>query len=146
MVAHFAPGEALGRIREGQRARIRLDPLPWTEYGAVPAVVTRVAGEPRNDVIRVEMQIREAETVYRELGLGDLLDRMPSGMMQVVGETGWQLSHGERSRLFIARALLQGSPVVLLDESLAALDPETLRTSVAAIIERAPALVLIAHP
>ena len=24
-----------------------------------------------------------------------------------VGETGWQLSHGEQSRLYIARALLQ---------------------------------------
>ena len=43
----------------------------------------------------------------RELGLGPLLERMPAGLQQMVGETGWQLSHGERSRLFIARALLQ---------------------------------------
>ena len=33
---------------------------------------------------------------------------------QPVGETGWQLSHGERSRLFIARALLQDADVMLL--------------------------------
>jgi len=51
---------------------------------------------------------------------------MPAGLLQMVGETGWQLSHGERSRLYIARALLEGADVVLLDESFAALDPENL--------------------
>jgi ABC-type multidrug transport system fused ATPase/permease subunit len=50
--------------------------------------------------------LAEAESICRELGLGELLERMPAGLMQVVGDTGWQLSHGERSRLYIARALL----------------------------------------
>jgi len=44
----------------------------------------------------------EAEALCRELGLSELLDRMPAGLMQMVGETGWRLSHGERSRLFLA--------------------------------------------
>ena len=52
---------------------------------------------------------------------------MPAGMLQMVGETGWQLSHGERSRLYIARALLQDAELVVLDESFAALDPENLQ-------------------
>ncbi|WP_437666233.1 ATP-binding cassette domain-containing protein [Sorangium sp. So ce1182] len=89
---------------------------------------------------------REAEVVCRKLGLGPLLDRMPSGLDQVVGETGWQLSHGERSRLFLARALLQRADAVILDESFGALDPLTARECVGAVIERAPALVVIAHP
>ncbi len=38
----------------------------------------------------------------------------------------WQLSHGERSRLYMVRALLQRSDLLLLDESFAALDPESL--------------------
>jgi ABC-type transport system involved in Fe-S cluster assembly fused permease/ATPase subunit len=42
---------------------------------------------------------------------------MPSGMFQMVGEMGWQLSHGERSRLFIARALLQETDGVVFDAS-----------------------------
>ena len=53
--------------------------------------------------------LHEAEAICRELDLGDLPDRMPAGMLQLVGETGWQLSHGERSRLYIARALLQNA-------------------------------------
>jgi ATP-binding cassette subfamily B protein len=59
-----------------------------------------------------------AEAVCRELGLGDLLDRMPAKFDQPVGERGWQLSHGERSRLFIARALLQDADVIILDDSI----------------------------
>jgi ATP-binding cassette subfamily B protein len=90
--------------------------------------------------------MQEAETLCRELGLGDLLERMPSGMQQMVGDTGWQLSHGERSRVYLARALLQSPKVLVLDESFAALDPETMRTALQCVLRRAPALVVIAHP
>jgi ATP-binding cassette subfamily B protein len=93
-----------------------------------------------------EEDLKEAETVCHELGLGGLLGRMPAGLQQMVGETGWQLSHGERSRLYIARALLQGSGLIILDESFAALDPETLRQSLSCILRRAPTLMVIAHP
>ncbi len=90
--------------------------------------------------------MREALNVCRELGLGDLIDRMPAGLQQVVGETGWQLSHGERSRLYIARALLQSPEVMVLDESFAALDPETMQRALDCVIRRASALVVVAHP
>jgi ABC-type multidrug transport system fused ATPase/permease subunit len=88
----------------------------------------------------------EAERVCRALGLGPLLDRMPAGLAQVVGETGWQLSHGEKSRLYLARALLQGADLILLDESFAALDPATLRRTLAFVREEAPTVLVIAHP
>jgi ATP-binding cassette subfamily B protein len=93
-----------------------------------------------------QKDMAEAEEICRELGLGDLLDRMPAGLLQMVGETGWQLSHGERSRLYIARALLQRASMIILDESFAALDPETLRRSLQCVLKRAPALMVIAHP
>jgi ATP-binding cassette subfamily B protein len=89
--------------------------------------------------------LREAEALARELGLGDLLDKMPGGMNQLVGDTGWRLSHGERSRLFLARALLQSSKVVLLDESFAALDPENLRQALVTARERSETLVVVTH-
>ena len=53
--------------------------------------------------------VEEAERLCHRLGLGELLATMPGGMNQMVGEAGWQLSHGERSRVFLARALLQGA-------------------------------------
>jgi ATP-binding cassette, subfamily B, bacterial len=93
-----------------------------------------------------ETELQEAKEVCIELGLGDLLERMPSGMRQMVGETGWQLSHGERSRIFLARALLQNAQLTVLDESFAALDPETLARCLDCAFRRAGGLVVIAHP
>jgi ATP-binding cassette subfamily B protein len=90
--------------------------------------------------------VAEADAVCRELGLGDLLDRMPSGLLQMVGEGGWQLSHGEKSRIYIARALLQRSALVILDESFAALDPENLTTALECTFKHANTLMVIAHP
>jgi ATP-binding cassette subfamily B protein len=77
--------------------------------------------------------------------LSGLLERMPSGMLQIVGESGWQLSHGERSRLYIARALLQNAELVVLDESFAALDPENLRLAFECVRRRARTILAIAH-
>jgi ABC-type multidrug transport system fused ATPase/permease subunit len=88
----------------------------------------------------------EAQAICSELGLDRLLARMPSGLMQMVGETGWQLSHGEKSRLYMARALLQNADLVILDESFAALDPETLQLAMRCALKRANTLLLIAHP
>ena len=93
-----------------------------------------------------EGDLEEAEEICRELGLGDLLERMPAGLLQQVGETGWQLSHGERSRLYIARALLQNAELIVLDESFAALDPQTLEQALRCVLNRAPSLLVIAHP
>jgi ATP-binding cassette subfamily B protein len=93
-----------------------------------------------------ESDLQEAETLARDLGLGPLLDTMPAGLMQMVGEGGWQLSHGECSRIFLARALLQNADVTILDESFAALDPENLKIALGCALERAETLLVIAHP
>src|SRR5229473_287547 len=90
--------------------------------------------------------IQEARELCLELGLGSLLERMPSGLDHIVGETGWQLSQGERSRVFLARALLQNADLVILDESFAALDPENLHRCLGCVRRRAKALLVIAHP
>jgi ATP-binding cassette subfamily B protein len=90
--------------------------------------------------------LEEAEDLLKQLGLGEVFERMPSGFQQMLGESGWQLSHGERSRLYIARTLLQGADLIILDESFAALDPENLFRSLNCVLQRAPTLVVIAHP
>jgi ATP-binding cassette subfamily B protein len=69
---------------------------------------------------------------------------MPEGLNQKV-ERRWTLSHGERARLFIARSLLQGSDLVILDEGLAYLDPETVRRSTNCVLQHAPSLLVIGH-
>jgi ABC-type bacteriocin/lantibiotic exporter with double-glycine peptidase domain len=92
-------------------------------------------------------ELREqAAELCKELGLGELVAKMPSGLEEMIGETGWQLSHGEKSRLYIARTLLQGVELVILDESFASLDPETMRTVQRCVLDHAPSLVVVSHP
>jgi adhesin transport system membrane fusion protein len=56
LVAEFDPASALGRIRPGQHAILRLAGYPWAQYGSVGARVERVAGELRNGRLRVELR------------------------------------------------------------------------------------------
>jgi multidrug resistance efflux pump len=61
VVAELAP-PALGRVRPGQPARVRLDGFPWTQYGHVDARVRSVATETREQRVRVELAIARAST------------------------------------------------------------------------------------
>lgn len=75
------------------------------------------------------------------------IEKLPQGIDTVLGENGHTLSGGERQRLSIARAFLKDSPIVLLDESTASIDPET-ETRIQAAIEklsRGKTVLMIAH-
>jgi multidrug resistance efflux pump len=56
LVADFPPA-TLGHIQRGQPARLRLDGYPWTQYGTVPATVSRVTVHDRGDAVRVELAL-----------------------------------------------------------------------------------------
>jgi multidrug resistance efflux pump len=57
VTASFLPAAALGRIRAGQRARVRLEGFPWTQYGSIPATVSTVASEVRDGRVRVDLGV-----------------------------------------------------------------------------------------
>ncbi len=57
IVAQFAPAAAIGRVRVGQPARVRLIGFPWAEYGSLQARVTAVADELRDGLVRVELGV-----------------------------------------------------------------------------------------
>ncbi len=63
--------------------------------------------------------------VVDAVGLRPWLDALPGGLTAHVGENGARLSGGERHRLGVARVLLAGHPVVLLDEPTEHLDEAT---------------------
>lgn len=58
VIARYPIAVALGRMRAGQPARVRLDGFPWAVFGTVAATVARVADEPQEGMLRVELEVR----------------------------------------------------------------------------------------
>lgn len=89
----------------------------------------------------------EIERACREANCHDFIMTLPQGYDTVVSESGSSLSGGERQRITIARALLKGSPIVLLDEATAYSDPDNeaeIQKSISALI-RSRTVIMIAH-
>jgi len=70
VVAQFPPPAALGRIRPGQKAKVRLHGFPWTQYGTLATTVARVAGEVREGTVRVELAVDSHQSTPIPLGHG----------------------------------------------------------------------------
>jgi len=69
----------------------------------------------------------DVEKALRAAHLGAWLDRLPEGLATAIGEGSALVSGGERARIGIARAMLAGQPVLVLDEPTAHLDAGTAR-------------------
>jgi len=67
----FFPAAAVGRIRTGQPARLRLEGFPWTRYGTLTATVAEFGNEATDGRIRVELSLdgAPATSIPREHGL-----------------------------------------------------------------------------
>ena len=77
----------------------------------------------------------------------EFVDKLPQGYNTPIGENGAKLSGGERHRISIARALLKGAPIILLDEATASLDVEN-ETKVQGALSRlleGKTVLVIAH-
>lgn len=59
LVADFAPAHAIGRVRPGQRARMRVTGFPWTQHGMLGARVAAVSSEVADGRIRVVLEVEE---------------------------------------------------------------------------------------
>ena len=77
----------------------------------------------------------------------DFIMTLPDGYDTVIGEGGASLSGGEKQRISIARAIMKDSPVIILDEATANVDPENEAELTKAIEEltKEKTIIMIAH-
>ena len=77
----------------------------------------------------------------------DFIKALPDGYDTVIGEGGASLSGGEKQRISIARAIMKDSPIIILDEATANVDPENERDLLKAIEEltKEKTVIMIAH-
>lgn len=70
---------------------------------------------------------QQAWEALREVGLDGPVAALPDGLDGNLGDDGFGFSSGQRARIVLARALLSGAPVVLLDEPTAHVDADSAR-------------------
>ncbi len=95
-------------------------------------------------VTATDAELREAAAGAHLL---EWIDGLPNGWDTMVGEHGAQISGGQRRRLALARALLAGFPVLVVDEPTEALDEATAAAVMRDIVEASHrrALLVISH-
>ena len=95
-----------------------------------------------------EMCIRDSlKNICSDLGLDNLLRKLPNGLDTYIRERGGNLSSGERQLLSIARVAIRDPKVLIMDEATAFMDPSTeatLQRDLDRLLEKRTALV-IAH-
>lgn len=89
----------------------------------------------------------EMDAVIGAVGLTSLMERLPDGLDTRIGPGGAFLSGGERQRLAVARTLMTGADVILLDEPTAHLDAASARHMLADLRDglRRRTVVLVTH-
>ena len=106
---------------------IKLDRSTRGLFAYVPQGNLLLSGSIRDNLTIVNPRATEEElrrAVYVS-AVEDFLPQLPQGLDTVLGESGAGLSEGQAQRLAIARAVLGGAPILLLDECTSALDAQT---------------------
>lgn len=96
---------------------------------------------------RPEASREEVVEAAKKACCHDFIMALPDGYDTVIGEGGATLSGGEKQRISIARAIMKDSPVIILDEATANVDPENEKDLVDAIdaLTREKTIIMIAH-
>jgi ATP-binding cassette subfamily B protein len=122
----YDPGTGAVRIGGGDVREVTLKSLHETV-----GVVTQDA-HLFHDTIRKNLAYARPEATEEELieackaaQIWDFIASLADGLDTVVGDRGYRLSGGEKQRVALARLLLKGPPIVVLDEATAHLDSES---------------------
>lgn len=96
---------------------------------------------------RPEASHEEVVAAAKKACCHDFISKLPDGYNTVIGEGGATLSGGEKQRISIARAIMKDSPIIILDEATANVDPENEKELTLAVeaLTKEKTIIMIAH-
>lgn len=73
-------------------------------------------------ISKPDATMKELKQVCEAACILEDIEKMPDGFNTILGERGTRMSGGQKQRLAIARGLLKGTKIILLDEATSAID------------------------
>lgn len=94
-----------------------------------------------------DASFEEVEKAAKQANVHDMIEELPEKYDTFLGEEGAILSGGQKQRISIARALLKGAPILIMDEPTSELDSESEKLIMDTIrkIRQDKILLIIAH-
>jgi ATP-binding cassette subfamily B protein len=130
-----------------------LENIPEKELTALISVVQQenfLLNISMADNIRIgkpDASDEEIIAAAKKAQIHETIMKLPGGYQALAGEGGAKLSGGEKQRVSLARMILKDSPIVILDEATAAIDPynEALIQKAISALCRDKTLIVVAH-
>ena len=124
------------RIADAVEGAVRIDGHDVRDLtmDTVQRAVGVVMQDPHlfHESIRANLRYAKADATDGEIvaacraaRIHDLIETLPDGYDTIVGERGYRMSGGEKQRIAIARVLLKGPSIIILDEATSHLDSES---------------------
>lgn len=150
----------IARLYEPDRGRIFIDDVDISRFSSktLRRNIAYVLQEPfifnrsiRENIVlgKPNASLKEIMEAAKTAKIHDMIVKLPMGYDTLVGERGITLSGGQRQRIALARALLAGAKILLLDDPVSNLDAETeeaLVNDLERILEGRTALIVSQRP
>lgn len=152
--------DLLPRLRESDSGSILIDGVSILEFkrSSLRSQIAYIPQSPQIFNVTVEQHIRygKADASDKEVqlaaslaGASVFIESWADGFRTMLGESGARMSGGQRQRLDLARALVSGAPILILDEPTSNLDAETeklFRETLIGIQRKTPkTIILVGH-
>ncbi|RCK75542.1 MAG: Transport ATP-binding protein CydD [Anaerolineae bacterium] len=146
------------RLIRPQEGKILVDGKPvetiplaqwWDCIGVAPQRPFLFQGTVRENIAFAKPHATQAEIeqAAKMAYADEFIVRLPQGYETRLGENGYGLSAGEKQRLILARAYLKDAPLLILDESTANVDPQSIEKICHSLKEHSKnkAILIVSH-